>query len=94
MDNDVIVYDGEYIHAGQEIGEYGDALIKLIDDYCICVKYILSNVIRDKEISEELEKIVSALMEIRPVMDEHKQKAKNLCQRYIQEIDMADQFIY
>lgn len=93
-ENDVIVFDKEYVYASMLIKKYGDELIKMIKAYSKCVDYILDEAIKDKKISLALGKIMiqvqNVIQDIRITCDE----ASKACSDYIIAIEDADDFLY
>lgn len=93
-ENDVIVFDKEYIYASMLIKKYGDALIEMIDAYLECVDKIFHETIKDKKISSALKELIlqveSVIGDIRITCDE----ASKACSDYIIEIEDADDFLY
>ncbi|MBD5096185.1 MAG: hypothetical protein HDT40_04115 [Lachnospiraceae bacterium] len=93
-ENDVIVFDEEYVYASMLIKKYGDELIKMIKAYSRCVDIILDEAIKDEKISSALREIriqvKSVIRDIRITCDE----ASKACTDYIIEIENADDFLY
>lgn len=93
-ENDVIVFDEEYVYASVLIKKYGDELIEMIKAYSKCVDIILDEAIKDEKISLALGKIrmqvKSVIRDIRITCDE----ASKACTDFIIEIEDADDFLY
>lgn len=91
---DVIVFDEEYAFVANEIGDYGEALVKLIDGYSKSVKSVLEISIKDEKISARLSSIIEQVTSLKSCIDSACKDAKSLCTKYVTEIDAADQFLY
>lgn len=91
---DVIVFDEEYISAADQISNYGEALIQLMDEYTSIMETVLGGAIRDEKISEKLRAILEQLPPIKSHIKSLCGEAKDFCKNYVTEIDSADQFLY
>lgn len=92
--SDVIVFDEEYSFAANEISDYGEALIKLIDGYTQNIEIILEDAVKDEKISEKLRAIIELLTPLKPHIESICKEAQSLCTSYVAEIDSTDQFLY
>lgn len=88
------VADQEFISAGNAIGSYAEALVRMIDGYTASVKKICDNAIQDQLICQRLSSLTEQVNSLRdPLEDISKQAAKD-CKAFVEAIDNADKFLY
>ena len=88
------VADNEYIEVAKLINDYGDELQALMIRYCLAVKYVSENAIKDQRLKRKLTILFKEVNELRePVSDVTKEAAKK-CKKYVNDIDKADKFLY
>lgn len=93
-ENDVIVFDEEYIYAAKEIENYCSALVKMIDRYSASVNTILNQAIQDEVISSRLSELLAKVESVKTTIETTGEEAAATCRTYISEIDKADNFLY
>lgn len=92
--SDLIVFDQEYYYAKREIKEYGEALVKLMDDYITKVRFVMDEAINDELITEALQALIDQISPLKEIVEGVTQQVSSDCENFVRGIDAADDFLY
>ena len=93
-ESDLIVFDEEYSIASRRLREYSSALNEMLADYIETVRFINQAAIKDRRVSERLERLVGKAETLKNDLSTATEEVPGTCSSFVSEIDEADQFLY
>ena len=90
----LVIVDDEYALAAKNIVAYGNNLKRIIDEYVNIMSYVNTSAISDVEICKAIQSLLISTGNFSAVIQDITADIFNKMNKFIEEVDAADDFLY